>query len=1008
MESEDKIKSIENFSDKENVKHKKESGYGLAVDTDSEQQNWQKEWFEKYKGNTDIFLSKENLEELKLIPSEKRIFFLKLAKLNLDIDSDKLGDELALEMEKSKEEMEEEWKKGQGLLKEMADKAGKKLYGKKEYLGERISLCDMSNKIELEDPEFEKANNDESDAIKSILKLEGKDKQQIAFGNNINDIIGNFENSGKSNKDFNLMMEKFDAISWHREIKDAWNQKQVDKLLEIYEENMDNLDPKICRDFFSEVLGRGSVSYLAADSFIRRMESGEKISKLFLEKIGFWAGENLDTMDSGTVSDFLLVLINNSDKIDRSFMSDLFNDFDPDYWESFVSRFSGELYKNNNDVYKTLKNIEVLDYFKHSIDEQYFEQYSVKHNLQLFKQNSDNFFVNFKIDQVLDFFHKAWSWQEKRSCLEAIKEEYDDLRQELPEISSASDERIDRLFEGYKGSIDIYLLEKEDKRRKVIYDDSEIRKSYNAEPAIFEFREYGAKERDQKKDDFCYAKISDKYGIIYAPDGAVDSFFGLQDKDSGDGGDKEKFTSKNLSVSEVLAKEGFRKEDIKESDYKKMVLTYKTLIELPMREKIEKEFGIELKNFNIREQVQFVNFLASKTIQEVEGIKEFLNQGQSSGAKHNRIKSFLSLESGEEMGNKILNIGEKLDTESADAVFAKYAEIIETAEKSRMNLENLFKNKKEISDEDIGKIVQNLLDKGNNFLVSFSERIKKGKNTDKESILKELENYKTDLILTACAYKGISKKEDVNFEDFKGVTFEQKTAEQILSEEKINDLNQMLEIYAKNYEHRPKFRDELLRNFKEKLEKQKDQTRLYIYKKDGTVIAFNRFDDLENGRKYFGSFNVDPAVQDSSVGKGLFKASIEKEAAGGDIEATCDVFSPASIMYIETGKFAAIEVMPEFDKETKTPAFRIKKEKDIRYEYQGKSADEIIGEYKKDFSGNRYEEGQKNIILKFIPNSQELLDSAEKLINEKGYALTRYFCGEDKKDAYCVFEKRRT
>ncbi len=910
-------------------------------------------------------------------------------------DAEKIVEYLTKEREKQLEmhkKMESNATEDNGQKTDSLRVAGKnmeKFYiSKKE--GKGFTDDDMEQN-DLRDPESQKAGEDEWDILSRISKIKEKDKQLLEFGKNIDDVIGAFENSEKSKKDFNLMMEKFDALSWYGEVKKAWSQEQVDKVLEIYEDNMNNLDFRVCPDFFTEVLGHGYVNDLVADYFIKRIESGKEISASFLDKIRIWAGENLYAMDSDIVSDFLLVLINNSDKADRSFIGNIFSNFEWDYLEGFVRRFSEELYKNKEDVYKTLKNIEILEYFKHMIDEQYFEKDTVKYNLDAFKQNNNNYFVNFKIGQVLEFYHKTYSMQEKRFCLEAIKNEHDDLKKEMPDILSISDEEIIVLFDEFKESIDAYFLEKENKRRKNIYDNNEIKSANGIEPVIFQFKDYDSKEKEQKRNEFSYSKISNKYGVVYTPEGGVDSFFELKEKAGGDN-NTEKIIPSNLNINDVLENEGFKKENTSEEEYKKMVLTYKTLIELPMREKIENEFGIELKNFNIREQVQFVNFLSSKTIAEVEEVKEFLNQGKSEEAKNNRIKSFLSLESGQEMGN----------AENADAVFAKYAEIINLAEKNKEELEVLLRNKKGISDKEKEKITQNLISKANQVLVDFSNKIDKHVKIDKCKVLEELKDIKENMVLTASVYKGIDKDNEIKFEDLKGVTFEKKTADDLSGEE----IGQMMKIYAKNYEYNPKFQKAILENFENILKNLKEKTALYLFKEDNEVMAFNRFDDMGDGRKYFGSFNVKPIMSGSEIGKALMRVSLEKEAEENEIEADCIPETKISSLYISGNcGFVAKKINPDY-KKTGVALFNIERKKENKkYRYHNYSGEEIISEYASGNPENKYSANLDHFILKFNPRSRDLVSISEKLMNEQKYVISNYIFSKDGKEVYCAFEK---
>lgn len=506
-----------------------------------------------------------------------------------------------------------------------------------------------------------------------------------------------------------------------------------------------------------------------------------------------------------------------------------------------------------------------------------------------------------------------------------------------------------------------------------------------------------------------------------------------------------KIQPKRLDIEDVLEKEGFKRESMSGVEYEKLILTYKTLIELPMREKIEGEFDIELKNFSIREQVQFVNFLSSKTVEEVERVKRFLNQSKDFEAKNNRIRSFLSLESGEEMGEKILDIGEKLEPENADAIFAKYAEIIDLTEKSRDELENLFKNKKEISDEEIDKIVQNLMKKASCVLTDFAEKIKDGEIIDEKKIIMLLENYIIDLILTSSTFKTLkkdTKRDDINIEDFKGVTFEKSSigemtnngklmefvddiydqaGNDVVSEAEINSyfdkekplasetekesvkkIIRMVEIYRENYEKTPKLQNILVETFKQKLREEKEDINIYSLMKNDRLYAFCRFDDIGDGKKHAASLNVDKIMQESAIGRSFLKKCIEIEEEDAVIIAECSFRKKVGSSYLEDFGFIATEVY-DFEGE---PSIRIEKNKNNSYHYKSYSQEDVVKEHHEKFLNNKFKASSDQFILKFKENNEECLSIAKRLLGED-YIMSRYFFdkGDINNEFYCAFEK---
>jgi len=337
---------------------------------------------------------------------------------------------------------------------------------------------------------------------------------------------------------------------------------------------------------------------------------------------------------------------------------------------------------------------------------------------------------------------------------------------------------------------------------------------------------------------------------------------------------------------------------------------------------------------------------------------------------------------------------------NSEAVLNKFHEIIEQTKINEERLEEFFKNKKEISDIEIDNIVQNLISKAGQMLVDFSKKINDNNEMNNEDLMRELENYKSDLILTASVYKGINK-ENINFEDLKGVEFEKKNATNLSDE----DIDQMKNIYARNYEYSPKFQKAILDNFDNILKELGDKIEIYFYKDNGKIVAFNRFDAMKEGRKYFGSFNVDPILSSSSIGSSLMKASLEKEAENNEIEADCIPETLISSKYIGGGCGFVVRKINSNYKNTGVALFNIeRKENNKKYHYFNYRDKKIIEEHNSKNPNNQFSPDANRFILKFDPKSKELIDATEKLI-EKDFVMSNYVFSKDCKEAYCAFEK---
>lgn len=416
-------------------------------------------------------------------------------------------------------------------------------------------------------------------------------------------------------------------------------------------------------------------------------------------------------------------------------------------------------------------------------------------------------------------------------------------------------------------------------------------------------------------------------------------------------------------------------------------------------DKIFKETGVRLNNLSFREQGNFAMYFNEADENAKDELRDFVKKYGEDG-----IKSFLALEVGDkkDTGRRILEIGKEIKPEVAEVIFEKCAEIINQIEKSKEDIAEMFND---VTDEEIRKINENLVTRVNKLITHFSDEFQASDNREdlNLSILHELERYRKDMILMASVYRTLKKegRENVKVEDIKDVSFEIITAAKISTRKDF--VAQMKDIYKANYASRPTFRDKLVESFTNTLETQGDKTKFYIYAKGGKILAFNRFDQRGEGRKYFGSFNVDLDVQNSCIGDALFKASIDKESKENEIEATCDIFSVATIMYVEKGHFVATEFIPASEN-MEEPIFHIKKGDGYRTEYQDKRQGEIISEYEERQKNNLNNENP--IILKLDAEMEKIAEASKKLLGEKKYLLSRYFCSKDRKQVYCVFEKR--
>jgi predicted GNAT family acetyltransferase len=440
---------------------------------------------------------------------------------------------------------------------------------------------------------------------------------------------------------------------------------------------------------------------------------------------------------------------------------------------------------------------------------------------------------------------------------------------------------------------------------------------------------------------------------------------------------------------------------LKDSEIKDGELLFQHLYRPAMREMIEREFGINLNELPFHYHIHFLKFLSEKNIEEAEQVKYFLSQAQSDDGRMNRVKSFLSLEAGEEMGENIFAIGEALDQKTADAIFAKYAEIVDLTDKIREELGGMFKEgKKSFSQKEIDSISRDLIERANGLLVKFASKVKITK--DAGSIMAELDNYNAGLMLAANAFKALKQSgEPIKPEDLEGMIFRCVTAAQLKDSE---ILAQMEKMYLANYEH--EFGKTLVDGFQKLVDgDESGSTNVYYYEKNGKVAAFCRFDNKSDGTKYFGSCNVLESIKGDCIGGSMVETAMSRETANGErVLADCMFETSISSYYIEKMGFVAKAALRY--KDTEKTLLAIERSDDNgKYEYRnGKYAAEDIIAENKNYSDNKHEKGAERMVLRYGNNKDginELMKKTNELFSE-GYVMTRYIF--DGGDIYCAFE----
>lgn len=337
---------------------------------------------------------------------------------------------------------------------------------------------------------------------------------------------------------------------------------------------------------------------------------------------------------------------------------------------------------------------------------------------------------------------------------------------------------------------------------------------------------------------------------------------------------------------------------------KKQLIEYKNLVGTDFRDFLEEEFKIKFKNLKIPEQFFFLEYIQNQTLETVSRLKEFINNSNNKEDKINKFRTFLSIEQGgKEMGNKIISLGEKLSEDVARKVFAKYGEIVDTADNTQKILEDILpKATVDESQKEINEIKESMLYRAKELLSTFYEK----KENNSPELLEDLERYKAEILLYADTYKKLKESgKEVKLEDIKN------TQITILSQEEKEKMAK--NFWNINKANRPFIKDgseEMTnreKNFNLTIEN--TESDFYVLKHKDEVVAFCSFTPDENGDLYLESVNTESEAKNSHIGSEFLPIVLDKvKKLGKDIYGHVNALNPTALPYYKRLEFNISEI----------------------------------------------------------------------------------------------------
>jgi len=313
------------------------------------------------------------------------------------------------------------------------------------------------------------------------------------------------------------------------------------------------------------------------------------------------------------------------------------------------------------------------------------------------------------------------------------------------------------------------------------------------------------------------------------------------------------------------------------------------------------ETGLAANNYSWKEQLVLANALTS--VEDEEKIKRF---GKNFGK--NGLRTFLSLEQvkkedGKKMGDKILELGEKLPEDASREVFAKYGEIVDIADNIHKILEDILpKQVLDESQKEIFEIKESLLNRAKDLLSTFYDN----KNNNSEQLLRDLKRYKSEILLYADTYKKLKDSgKEIHLEDIKN------TEITVLSQEEKEEIAKNL--WSITRANRPFIKEgteEMIdreKNFNLTIENK--NSNFYVLKYKDEVISFCSVTPDENGDLYLESLNTESEVKGSQIGGAFLPAVLEKiKDKGKNIYGHVHPQNPGTLPYYERLGFKIQEI----------------------------------------------------------------------------------------------------
>ncbi len=312
-----------------------------------------------------------------------------------------------------------------------------------------------------------------------------------------------------------------------------------------------------------------------------------------------------------------------------------------------------------------------------------------------------------------------------------------------------------------------------------------------------------------------------------------------------------------------------------------------------VREKLEERIGLSLNILSLREQIQFLSFLAQADSKKQQQVFQLMKEFGVVAAR-----SFLSCEYDPQMGEVILGLAEERQPSEVKRVLDQYSALVEQVAVSSETLHAQFYSGTEGKPISREVFEDSLLARAKQLLT----RAAKEKEVAMERVL---EGYTEDLSVFVSLFKSVFKGTHVRvpFEAIRGLSIESVSLRQLDPEKRRSLYEELRPLVEENWT-RPDTAagPGVLKRFQEVFTNEQKDSTFFLLRREAEIVACVRFDarpDLGETAVYAGSLNVSKSFQDSGIGGAFVREMVEYQI--GEKELYADVLAADAVgsFYVE-------------------------------------------------------------------------------------------------------------